>query len=64
MNLKEAHKRDTSLYRECREVEKALLRHVTTAVESKYIDFLKNEDTDLIEDDMPTVLDFCSQAMA
>ena len=42
MNLREAHKRDTSLYRECREVEKALLRHITTAVESKYVDLKKN----------------------
>ena len=56
MNMKESHRRDTGLYRECKEVEKALLRHVTTAVESKYIDFLKNEDTDLIEEDLPTVL--------
>ena len=58
MNMGETHKRDTALYRECREVEKALMRHITTAVESKYIDFLKNEYTDLIEDDIPTVLEF------
>ena len=58
MNLREAHKRDTNLYRECREVEKALLRHITAAVESKYIDSLKNEDTDLVEDDIPTVLEY------
>ena len=58
MNMRETHKRDTALYRECREVEKALMRHITTAVESKYIDFLKNEYTDLIEDDIPTVLEF------
>lgn len=58
MNLREAHKRDTNLYRECREVERALMRHITTAVESKYVDFLKNEDTDLIEDDIPTVLEY------
>ena len=58
MNLREQHKQDIRLYRECREVERALLRHVTTAVESKYIDFLKNEDTDLIEDDISTVLTY------
>ena len=56
MNLREQHKQDIRLYRECREVERALLRHVTTAVESKYIDFLKNDDTDLIEEDIPIVL--------
>ena len=58
MNMRETHKSDMALYRECREVEKALMRHITTAVESKYIDFLKNEYTDLIDDDIPTVLEF------
>ena len=58
LNIKEAHRRDVGLYRECREVERALMRHITTAVEPKYIDSLKNEDTDLIDDDIPTVLDF------
>ena len=34
------------------------MRHITTEVESKYIDFLKNDDTDLIDDDIPTVLTY------
>ena len=58
MNLRENHKQNVNLYRECREVERALLRHITTAAESKYVDFLNNEDTDQIEDDIPTVLEF------
>ena len=58
INLREEHKRNTGLYRECREVEKALIRHITTAIEAKYIDNLKNPDTDLIEDDIPTVLQY------
>ena len=58
MNLREEHRRNSGLYRECREVEKALIRHITTAIESKYIDFLKNHDTDLIEEDIPTVLKY------
>ena len=41
LNIREKHKRGMGLYREWREVERALLRHITTAVESKYIDFLK-----------------------
>ena len=57
INLREEHRTNVSLYRD-REVEQALLRHITTAVEPKYIDFLKNENTDLIEDDIPTVLSF------
>ena len=40
MNLREEHKWNTGLYRECREVEKALIRHITTAIEPKYVDFL------------------------
>ena len=58
INLREAHKRDMHLYRECKDVERALLKHITVAVEPKYIDFLKNEHTDLIEDDIPTVLEY------
>ena len=58
MNIREEHKRAMGVYRECREVERALMRHITTAVESKYIDFLKNDDTDLIDDDIPTVLTY------
>ena len=58
LNLREEHRNNVAQYRECREVEKALLRHITTAVESRYIDFLKNEDTDLVEDDIPTVLTY------
>ena len=56
LNLREEHRTNVALYREYREVEKALVRHITQALESKYIDFLKNENTDLIEDDIPTVL--------
>ena len=37
MNIKEAHKRDMALYRECREVERALIRHITIAIEAKPI---------------------------
>ena len=58
LNIREKHKRDMGIYRECREVERALLRHITTAVESKYIDSLKNDDTDLIEEDIPAVLSY------
>ena len=58
LNYRENHRQNISLYRECREVERALMRHITTAVEPKYIDSLKNEDTDLVEEDISTVLDF------
>ena len=58
MNIRETHKQNMSAYRECREVERSLIRHITIALEPKYIDFLKNQDTDLIEDDIPTVLQY------
>ena len=58
INIREAYKRDMNLYRECRDVERALMKHITVAVEPKYIDFLKNEHTDLIEEDIPTVLEY------
>ena len=58
IQLREEYRTNIAFYRECREVEKALLRHITKAIESKYIDFLKNPDTDLIEKDIPEVLEF------
>ena len=44
------------LYRECKIVERALLRHTQNALEIKYIEPLLIEDMGLIEDDLPTVL--------
>ena len=64
INLREEHRTNVALYREWREVEKALLRQFTQVVEQKYIDFLKNENTDLIEDDIPQSWYFFFQTMA
>ena len=36
---------------------KNLLGHIHTVLENKYIEHLVDYDTDLIEDDIPTVLD-------
>ena len=55
---RESHNENVALYRECKNVEKALLRHIQTAVEEKYIEFLVDDDTGLIEDDVPTVLQY------
>ena len=55
---RESHNENVALYRECKNVEKALLRHIQTAVEEKYIEFLVDKDTGLIEDDVPTVLQY------
>ena len=37
---------------------KSTYRHITTAIEPRYVDFLKNHDTDLMEEDIPTVLKY------
>ena len=60
VQARESHAEDIALYRECKNVEKALLRHIQTAIEDKYIEFMVDDDTGLIEDDIPTVLDYLS----
>ena len=54
----ETHNEAIKLYRECKNVEKALLRHIQIAVEEKFIEFMVDDDTGLIEDDVPTVLEY------
>ena len=58
VQARESHTEDLALYRECKNVEKSLLRHIQTAVEDKYLEFMVDDDTGLIEEDIPTVLDY------
>ena len=58
VQARESHKEQCALYRECKNVEKALLRHIQTALEEKYLEAMVDEDTGLIEEDIPTVLDY------
>ena len=58
VQARETHKEAIALYRECKNVEKALLRHIQTATEHKYLELMVDEDTGLIEDDIPTVLQY------
>ena len=58
VQARETHNENLALYRECKNVEKALLRHIQSAVDEKYIEFMIDEDTGLIEEDVPTVLDY------
>ena len=39
-------------------MEKSLLRHVHTAIDDKYIEHLVDDDTGLLEEDIPTVLEY------
>ena len=52
------HHEAMRVYREYNNVEKSLLRHTQNTVESKYMKHLINEDTGLIEDDLPSVLQY------
>ena len=58
VHAKEAHHEQARLFRECKNVEKVLLRHVQNALEHKYIEPLINEDTGLVEQDLPSVLQY------
>ena len=56
--LQNKHNEDKRLYYECKNVEKALQRHIQDAIEHKYIAPLVDDDTQLIHEDIPTVLDY------
>ena len=58
LNLWEIHKDAKNAYYECKTEEKALQRHVQDAIEDKYLELLVDKDTQLIQDDIPTVLQF------
>ena len=58
LELKERHAERKRLYLECKNVEKALLRHIQEAIEEKYIATLVDEYTNLLSDDVPTVMQY------
>ena len=46
------------LYRDCKNVERTILCYTQNALEFKYIEPLLNNGTGLIDDDLPTVLQY------
>ena len=58
LNLRKQHKESKRAYLECKNVEKALQRHIQDAIEDKYLESMVNEDTQLIQEDIPTVLQY------
>ena len=58
LELKDRHQEAKRLYLECKNVEKALQRHIQDAIEEKYIEALVNEYTNLLDDDIPTILQY------
>jgi len=58
LELKDRHQEAKRLYLECKNVEKALLRHIQDAIEDKYIEPLVDEYTNLLNGDVPTILEY------
>ena len=58
LELKDAHNERKRIYLECKNVEKALLRHIKDAIEDRYIESLVDEYTNLFTDDVPTVMEY------
>ena len=58
LELKERHQEEKRLYLEFKNVEKALLRHMQDAIEEKYIEALVNEYTNLLDGDVPSMLQY------
>ena len=58
MQTHETHAKQTRIYREWKGVEKVLLCHIYTDIEEKYIEHLPDENTSLIKEDIPTVLEY------
>ena len=56
LNLREEYNERRRRYYECKNVEKALQCHIQDAIEDKYLEALINEDTQLIQEDIPDVL--------
>ena len=56
LNLREAYKESKRAYYDYENVKKALQRHIQDAIKDKYLETLVNEDNQLIQEDIPTVL--------
>ena len=58
LNLREMHKEQKRAYYECKNVEKALQRHIQDAIEDKYLKSLIDDNTQLIKNDIPDILQY------
>ena len=58
MQLREDYREAKRLYFECKNAEKALLHHIQDVLEEKYIECMVNEYTNLISEDISTVLNY------
>ena len=58
LNLKDQYLEERCLYLEYENVEKALMRHTQDTIQEKYLESLVDKYTNLILDNVPTVLDY------
>ena len=58
LQMKEQHNEQKRLYLECKNVEKALLRHAQDTLEVKYVVALGDNYTNLITTDIPGILNY------
>ena len=58
LELKDRHQEARRIYLECKNVKKALLRHIQDAIEDKYIESLVDEYTNLLDGDVSTILEY------
>ena len=56
--MKEAYNEQKRLYLECKNVEKAILRHIQDAIEDKYVESLVDDYTNLLTDDVPMIMQY------
>ena len=58
LELKEQYNEQKRFYLECKNIEKALLQHIQEAIEDKYINSLVDEYTNLLTQDVPTIMQY------
>ena len=56
LQRRESHNEQIRLYRECQNVEKAILKHLQNSFQSQYLEAFVDEDTALLSSDIPTIL--------
>ena len=56
LQRREAHNEQIRLYRECQNVEKAIMKHLQNSFQSQYLEAFVDEDTALLSSDVPTIL--------
>ena len=57
MEVKEQHRDSARHYRQCQNVEKSLQSHLQKTIDSKYIDAFIDDDTALLNADIPDILE-------